>query len=367
MRALHAPGAPGDGRKPGADARMSGTLRFFLAVAVVVSHLVDTDYTDHLGHYAVLGFFVLSAFAVTAALHTVYALDLKRFAASRLLRIAPLYVVACALTALAIGLDPDDAADFMPRWALPHTTLDVVENFALLPSAFGGLAFRYIEPAWSLAVEAIMYAALFVGVGRSARGAALAMFAGVLYHGVHLAAGDPFEPRYFGVEAPLLSFGFGALLYFAAWRPRIERNRALAVAALALWAANFFAAGALLPLGFAEGPGFYLNIALAGAVVITQPALAGGEALRSVDALLGDLSYPIFLVQWLGGFGGYVLLGESVLRGWPLALAAAAPILIMAIALTFAQRRFVEPMRQRLRAPGAGEAGTAPSFERASV
>lgn len=243
----------------------------------------------------------------------------------------------------------------------------MVENFALLPAAFGGLAFRYIEPAWSLAVEAIMYVALFVGVGRSARGAALALFFGVLHHAAHLAAGDPFAPRYFGIQAPFLSFGFGALLYFAAWRARIERSRGLALAALALWAANFFAAGAVLPLGYAEGLGFYLNIVLSGAVVITQPALAGGEARRRVDALLGDLSYPIFLVQWLGGFGGYVLLGESVLRGWPLALAAAAPILIMAIALAWAQRRFVEPARRRLRAPDGGDAGAAPNFERASA
>lgn len=342
---------------------MPGALRFFLAFVVAASHLVGTDYAEYLGVYAVRGFFVLSAFAVTHALHETYAFDLKRFGVNRLLRLMPLYVVACGLTALAIACDPLEAARFMPRWGAHAGPTEILENLATLPQAFAGLQFRYIEPAWSTAVELFMYMALWIGMGRTAKGAAAGLAVGLIYHVAHLAAGDPFAQRYFPIEAALLSFGFGALLYFAPERGLIARDRRFALLALGLWAVNFFAAGLIVPQIFAEGPGYYLNIALAGAVIISQPAFAPGPWLRRIDRFLGELSYPVFLVQWIGGFAAYRMIGETELRGWEVALAAAPLILIMAAALALLNRRFVEPLRARVRAskPGLAELAVAPS------
>lgn len=346
---------------------MPGALRFFLAFVVAASHLLGTDYAEYLGFYAVRGFFVLSAFAVTHALHETYAFDLKRFGVNRLLRLMPLYIAACGLTALIIALNPLDAARFMPRWGAHAGPTEILENLAILPQAFAGLQFRYIEPAWSTAVELFMYMALWIGMGRSAKGAAAGFVVGLIYHVAHLAAGDAFAQRYFTIESALLSFGFGALLFFAPARGLIARDRRFALLALGLWAANFFAAGLIVPQIFAEGLGYYLNIALAGAVIISQPAFAPGPWLRRIDRILGELSYPVFLVQWIGGFAAYRMIGETELRGWEVALAAAPLILIMAIALALLNRRFVEPLRARVRAsePGRAELAVAPSAKAA--
>lgn len=344
---------------------MPGTLRFFLAAVVAASHLVGTVYAEFLGFYAVPAFFVLSAFAVTRSLREVYDFDLKRFGANRLLRLMPLYFVACALTGLAIAADPPDAARFMPRWGAPAGAADFLENFTILPQAFGNLQFRFIEPAWSTAVELVMYMILWLGMARSARGAAAGFAVGVIHHILHLAAGEPFEDRYFSLESALYSFGFGALLYFAPSRARLESDRRAGLLALVLWTTNFFAAGLIAPQHFAEGLGFYINIALAGVVIVTQAAFAPGPTLARIDRLLGELSYPIFLVQWIGGFAAYVLLGETELRGSEVALAAAPAILIMATGLALLNRRFVEPLRMRVRtgppqqdAPAAASAAT---------
>jgi peptidoglycan/LPS O-acetylase OafA/YrhL len=104
---------------------------------------------------------------MTAALNEVYGFDGKRFWINRFLRLVPPYLTVCFLTALAIRCYPLEAARFMPRWAYPATAADVAENLSIMPLAFGGLQFRYIEPAWTLAVEIIMYAILWIGMGEA--------------------------------------------------------------------------------------------------------------------------------------------------------------------------------------------------------
>ena len=46
-----------------------------IAEKIFDAHLVDTPFHSHLGYYAVRTFFVLSSFAMTAALHEQYAFD----------------------------------------------------------------------------------------------------------------------------------------------------------------------------------------------------------------------------------------------------------------------------------------------------
>jgi peptidoglycan/LPS O-acetylase OafA/YrhL len=161
---------------------MPGAFRCFLAMSVVLSHCVDTAYCHHLGYYAVRAFFVLSGFAITTALNEVYGFDGKRFWTNRFLRLAPPYLAVCLLTALAIRYSPAEAARFMPRWAFPATTGEIAENLIIVPLAFGGLQFRYIEPAWSLGVEIIMYALLWIGMARSSRGSLICFVNGAVYH-----------------------------------------------------------------------------------------------------------------------------------------------------------------------------------------
>jgi peptidoglycan/LPS O-acetylase OafA/YrhL len=329
--------------------KMPGTFRFLLAVAVVLCHLIHMPYYRDLGYYAVRAFFVLSGFAMTAALNEVYGFEGKRFWINRFLRLVPPYLTVCFLTALAIRCYPLEAARFMPRWAYPATAADVAKNLSIMPLAFGGLQFRYIEPAWSLAVEIIMYAILWIGMGRSARGAFICFANGAAYHCYKLFTDAPFAERYFTPEGALLSFAAGALIYFWRERSTLQTRADFALFVSLAWLINFFAEGTLMPDGYAKQAGFYVNIALAALVVVSQPALRPGPLARRIDTVLGNLSYPIFLVHWLGGFAGYLLLSSTVPRGWELVLASAPVIIVLAAALAWLNGRFVEPLRWRVR------------------
>jgi len=100
-----------------------------------------------------------------------------------------------------------------------------------------------------------------------------------------------------------------------------------------------------MPDGYAKQAGFYVNVTLAALVVASQPALRPGPLARRIDTILGNLSYPIFLVHWLGGLAGYVLLSSTIPRGWELVLASAPVIVVLAAALAWLNCRFVEPLR----------------------
>lgn len=329
---------------------MTGSLRFFLASVVVISHLINTQFYLHLGYYAVRAFFILSSSAMTAALHEHYRFDGARFWSNRFLKLAPTYFAVCALTSLAIGLFPQQAAYFMPRWAHQASLSDVIENIAIVPIVFlGADRLIFIEPAWSLAVEIVMYAALFLFVARNAGFAFYGFALGFYFHLLASLSDAPFEQVYFSVEGAMLSFSIGALAYFWSRQTAREITPAAACLALAAWLVNLFAEGTLAPIDYPRQAGFYVNVLLSTLVCIALPSLKAPPKLRRVDGLLRDLSYPVFLVQWLGGFIGFLLLSGAELRGWSLLMAAVLPILLIAAALGWLQRRFVEPLRRRIR------------------
>ncbi|MBU6527830.1 acyltransferase [Methylocystis sp. MJC1] len=293
---------------------------------------------------------------MTAALHECYRFDAKSFWLNRFLRLGPTYLAACLLTFVAVAIFPLQSASFMPRWGFPATFADIVENLLVVPIVFfRANQFIFIEPAWSLSVEIIMYGVLFLLVARSPAFAFYGFALGFYLHLVATLRALSFDQIYFSVDGAVMGFSIGALAYF--WR----RQSALcipplaAVLALGLWMINFFAEGVLAPANYAIGAGFYFNILLTTPVVVALAEMKTGPILTRVDRLHGDLSYPIYLVQWLGGFAGYMLLASPAIRGWELFFASVAPILLIAGALSWLQGVFVEPLRSTIR-QGATEA-----------
>src|SRR6202012_939753 len=112
---------------------MFGCVRLLLAFLVVLSHLVGSEYLQHFGYYAVRAFFVLSGYLMTAALNDVFRFDARRFWANRLLRLLPLYYLACALTLLAVMLRPVEAGQFIAQWNVGMLSRDALTDFVILP------------------------------------------------------------------------------------------------------------------------------------------------------------------------------------------------------------------------------------------
>ena len=328
---------------------MTGTFRFVLALIVVFSHLAGSKHVSHMGFYAVRAFFVLSGYVMTSALTEVYGRDGIRFWLNRFLRLLPPYYVVCLATVLAIRLSPEHAAAFLPRWGFAMTSNEVAENLLVAPLAFEDLKFRLVPPAWSVAVEIMMYFVLYVGMARSLRGALLCLTFGVAVQCAWLVTGAPFDVRYYTSAGGVMSFALGATLYFTRKEDAKAVDVKLGAVATAGWAINLLAEGTLFPEGYALYGGFYVNTVLAALVVVFISRLNPGPRLKGLDKALGHLSYPVFLCQWLGGFLAYYVWSGGPSRGWGLTLCALPIILLLSAALAWAHQLFVEPLRARIR------------------
>ena len=341
---------------------MFGILRFVLAYLVVLSHLVGSDYLAHFGFYAVRGFFVVSGFVITAALNEVYGFDAGRFWANRVLRLLPPYYLVCLLTLTLLAFVPADAEQFSSYWRSDPRHHDMLMNLAVLPLQFNDAQLRIVPPYWSVAVEIVMYFLLWIVIARRPAFAALALAAGISYHLACIYDGYDWAVRYFAAPSAVLSFSLGALVYFVSkqgW-PAIGTWGLLVAAAAGTF--NMVSAHWILPDPYVYGLGFYFNT-LAFALVVY--ALAGrrfGSRMRGVDRILGELAYPVFLIQWLAGFVAALVFLPGTSRGWLLTIAATPLILAGAGGLAFLHRRLIEPLRSRVR-----EAGSEPQRSAANL
>jgi peptidoglycan/LPS O-acetylase OafA/YrhL len=327
---------------------MPGMLRFFLSILVVFSHLSGAHSADHFGYFAVRAFFVLSGLILTKSLHETYSFEFYRFYVNRLLRILPLYALVCALTFAAIAALPQEAGAFMPRWGFRESPQEILQNFMLLPLATGDLHLRFIEPAWSLAVELVMYYFLWLGMARSEKMAWMCLGFGAAYHIVLLINGASFNDRYFSVASAFFAYGLGVLTYFH--YDRLSRNARLGAACAILWFCNTVFGGMIWG-GRLLDAGFYANTLLFALAAPWLLELRLPQRLRAHDAILGHLSYPVFLVQWLGGFVGYLLLSHFEGRGVALFYVSLPFILVMAVPLWMLNEILVEPARKSIRQP----------------
>jgi peptidoglycan/LPS O-acetylase OafA/YrhL len=333
---------------------MFGILRFGLAYLVLLSHLVGSEYLAHFGFYAVRGFFVMSGFIMTAALNDVYRFDGFRFWVNRLLRLLPLYYVVCILTLAAVQLMPNEASSFLHFWRYENRHHDLLMNFLVLPLQFTEPTFRMVPPYWSIAVELVMYFLLWAFIARREAFAVIAFGTGLVFHVACAEQGFDWGARYFTAPSAVMSFALGAMIYFLRARGALKVGPRVGCVALAAWTVNLVAGAVVLPASWAYEGGYYLGTFCFALVVA---GFASGEMrewfsarAREADALFGELAYPFFLLQWLGGFMVAMALDPGTWRGWVLTLVATPIIFCLSYGLAMFNRAFVEPVRTRVRA-----------------
>lgn len=335
---------------------MSGALRLLLAILVILSHFAGDPYYKHFGYYAVRVFFILSGYAITAALNDVYVFDLKRFWANRALRLLPLYYLVLAATLAAILALPAEAARFSKDWASP-TLPDLWLNLALVPMMDWTHPFRLVMPAWSIAVEILMYGYLSLGFARRKSYASLLFAMAVAFHAITVVSGDGWDTRYFGPQSATLGFSVGALIYFWRKEDRLRVSPRAILPLLLLWIANVAAGGWLLSDGYARLEGFYVNTVIGAGLVAALVDWRPAGTFRRVDGYLGELAYPVFLCHWLTGFAVALAFFETDARGIGFALSTIIASLMVAVLIAALNERWIEPLRRKVR---RGERVTAP-------
>jgi len=348
-----------------------GTLRVLLALAVVVGHspygaLPGFDFLP--GPTAVQAFFIISGFFITMVLNenATYR-SIRTFYASRYLRLYPVYI-ACALTTLLLNrydafafqnyplsysayFAPLALRDqvfivfsnltiFFQDWFLflqvnwQTLTLEFTKQFqsGTKPPFY---SFLWVQPAWSLGIEVVFYTIAPFVVRSPRRILAMVLLGASCRYGSYLYIGKVADPWYYRfAPSELALFALGGLAYHV-WHsadPGSRRMRIIGVAAMCVlitttaFHRSLWQPGVIVPL-------MIVNPIFLGIVVTFIAPIFVVTRVNSLDRLLGELSYPMYLCHIAVGaaLSMWFPVGAPALRWTYVALVFAASAALLAV------------------------------------
>jgi peptidoglycan/LPS O-acetylase OafA/YrhL len=302
---------------------MFGTFRLLLAMLVLLKHFKTTEVFSGL---AVWAFFLLSGFLITGILCTRYGNSrsgLVEFGVNRAIRLLPTYwaaVLASAALVMAFSNVADPRA-INSAWALPTHVLELIPSLVILGGTLLGLG-RWenaLSPsAWAVEVEVLMYVCSAWWIARS-EAASRRTFLSCLAIFPLLWLGSRYAARHGAMElsgsliysflpAALLPYSLGSWLWHLRDRVRPPASRA---AALALCALGIAICG-LVVARFSVTAAFVLSLPMFAYVTGLLSQVRAVGSWRRADTFFGFMSYPVYLMQWIGD---YLVLIASVLLG----------------------------------------------------
>lgn len=338
---------------------MLGSFRFFLALCVIIFHL--TGHVPAIGMLAVECFYVISGYLMTLVLNENYRFELLPFVENRFLRLYPSYY-ALALFTLGAWAIASPAPSFHAAWEWQGRIADYVGNLLIFPWNLSlppewSSHFRILPPTWSVAVEICCYALLWIIVARRWWTAALALALTAALHVSTFIHGEDPLARYFPVSASMLAFSLGSLTYRIAihwervrpdWLKADKTQAALLAVGIALYLVNWMAG--LRDATVTSNVTFYLDMLIASLVAVAFHRIRVTGRLGWLDRWLGDLSYPIFLAQFTGGYIAWRLLGSHAEnRGWLIAILAIALSVGIGVLCVLLIDRPMQKLRGRIR------------------
>lgn len=267
-----------------------GTFRFLLAFFVAISHLWANMFGGPAA-YAVWGFFVLSGFLMTEILRHKYGFavqGLQKYAYNRFLRIFPLYYLSALMGLISIivlaryHIDPKA---LNPQFYMPNSFVSWFVNITLLPISSGGGALVPVSGA--LAVEVGVYLLIpFMAYSKNA-----AWLGAILSFLLSCKMGmtvETFAARYSDFLTGYFAFAIGALINH--YKNELERI-AMPTISLLVWGVHCLAIGVISTWPWTYG--LYISVLLSAWAVISLYRIKPSK----IDTLLGDLSYPVYLLH----------------------------------------------------------------------
>jgi len=340
---------------------MFGTLRFILALMVMVSHL----FFPVQGTYAVFSFYILSGYLMTFIMHENYGYHnygKAKFAVNRILRLFPMYWIAAIFTIVLVDMVGSDIAiKYHGAMFIPHDIKSIFENmFMIFPKAYS--VPRLVPPTWALTVEMFYYLLICAGASKTFYTNILWFLISVSYVLITFFLDCPPGYRYFPIPAGALPFSIGGLIYYVSPSEKwiyyfkilkLSTNKLLVamIINMLLWQLMYHVLNnrPILELGF------YLNIIIC-ATLIYSIVVGGNMSFISkrADAFIGDLSYPVYLMHWQVGLLVSFILFGSPLHGFStnglISLIVSIPVVILlSIVLIYLVDHPIQAIRQRIK------------------
>jgi peptidoglycan/LPS O-acetylase OafA/YrhL len=343
-----------------------GIYRYVLATAVMLSHMLPLRWHVS-GKFAVFGFFILSGYVVAYILHYTY-LPLKngllKYAVNRALRVYPAFWIASLFMLWVLVAFPSPVvakvSDLLgyPQGAgwkvmLGWLALNLSATTSLLFLGYS-LSPVLIPIGWSLGVEIFYWMLIPVMLLRRRARMGLFLFA-VCYTlvVVPVFSHSMAEFSVLGYTSPMagsLPFGIGLLCFL---RKLSEAKPLPHWAGISSIALQFLLM--LMPdvVPHPDIIGLYLSTFLCTIIVLYLGRFDQREAaplVRRIDAFLGDLAYPLFLMHLPTFLLIYILMFSfKVAHPAVFVLFAAAVCNISALLLHFVVEYPVSRLRRRLK------------------
>jgi peptidoglycan/LPS O-acetylase OafA/YrhL len=299
-----------------------GIIRVLLAAAVVLGHapgwIGHDPFTSFIrplpGYFAVQAFFVISGFYMELLRKKYAPASIWVFYSNRYLRLIVSYWIVLVITVLLIALMP--GVSFPPavflasfksgsasEWALLVFSNGMIFGQDLLSVLFSLSSNALLIPqAWSLALELWFYLLVPLLWRASDRTLWIIVTASLVLRLVIVSSSLPFWPwqqRFFPVEVMFFVLGMLSFRRSIEIMNIVRSGRAclLMVSALIVFA------GWLYPIAFPwsvrpELEMLWPSSVLLGAVFyVTLPAMFSLTSRSRIDRIIGEFSYPIYLVH----------------------------------------------------------------------
>lgn len=312
-----------------------GIYRLLLAVAVLCGHAGVNLRGHAIGVSAVVSFFLLSGYVMTALIERYYATPdhLGTFYIDRAMRLFPQFALYCCLTLVLIAVARPSSI-----YLSGLNAASVLFNAVMLPLNFTN-AFpdaRLIPQAWSLGLECQFYILMPLLIIFRLRALAFAAsFAFFLLPYFGILNADVWGYRL--LPGTLFMFLFGSYLYSSI-------NRTLFILAYAVIAAMF--AWLATHESFARPYNFEVLFGLLLGVPIVW--MLSKATFGRWEAFVGNLSYGVFLNQFFV-FWSFQALGVKESAPWYLPGAIVASIFLAMISYAVVERPVIN-LRRALRA-----------------
>lgn len=336
---------------------MFGVLRTVLALIVMIGHLLDKW---EIGTYAVFGFYMISGYLMTCVMHDSYGFNLRgrsRFVLNRFLRLYPLYWCAAIISLLLIALlGKGFVYGYNNAIRLPVSLADIAANLSMIyPKIFANEYKPMLVPTtWAITVELFFYAAICLGLSKTRLRVMVWLGLSLLYVVYCLVADLGWRYRYFPIFAGSLPFAMGAFVYFMK-RDGSPYMPDFLLRPPVLLCGMFINMLAVFIFDYYFEMGFYVN-AFFSAVLCYQLAVGGvwGGLSARVDKLIGEFSYPIYLLHWQAGIVASYLLFQAPLHqlsinGFKALALAIVLVLLCSFLLIYLLDRPVQKIRSAIK------------------
>lgn len=277
---------------------MFGIYRYILSFFVVIFH-ISPNFQCCSGIYAVFSFYMLSGYLMTYIVVNIYGFSLKglkTFFLNRALRIYPSYICTVIFSIFAIIITSGYTSEFHSAIKLPSSFNMWFQNifiFGLKDSQI-----RLVPPAWSLNVELIFYIFIALIFSRKKSFSCIWFTISAIYTGFLIYNHYDFSTRYYPIYAASLPFSTGSLIFYYKEKLNfLSKNGLLLVSSL--YITNSIFSNYIWEDATFEG--LYVSYILSAFILIYLLNIKTKQIptkLKNFDKLLGNMSYPIFLVHW---------------------------------------------------------------------